>query len=150
MTEYDPALFTVEKSSGGSWVAVQVANLTYSAAYDPDPKGTLIIGSETVRFTISGWGTAVLLAALDVIRVRYNGIAIGCGIFTVDTATITKAVDPGAERYGGETERIDCQCSAVGTYAAALDTIVTWASALPAETAITRVRRWVTVDNWTG
>lgn len=147
MTDYDPALLTVEKSASG-WVAVEVTSLTYTASYDPDANNTLIVGSETVRFSISGWGAATLLNALDVIRVRYNGIDVGCGTFTVDTATVTQTVDPEAARYGGETERVDCQCSAVGTYAAALDTTVTWATALPAETAITRVRRWVTVDNW--
>lgn len=148
MTEYDRDLFTVEKSTGGGWTAVAVANLTYSASYDPDDGGTLIIGSETVRFVLSGWGSAALLNPLDVIRVRYNGIDIGCGLFTVDTATVTETVDPQAEHYGGETERVDCQCSAVGTYAAAMDTIVTWADKLPAESAITRVRRWVTVNGW--
>lgn len=148
MTAYNPDLFTVEKSSGGGWVTVAVANLTYNASYDPDNGGTLIVGSETVRFTLSGWGAATLLNPLDVIRVRYNGIDIGCGLYTVDNAVVTKTVDPEAERYGGEKERVDCECSAVGTYAAAMDTIVTWADTLPAETAITRVRRWVTVNGW--
>jgi len=148
--DYDPHLLTIERKTGvDTWAPVEVASLNYSANYDPDDGGTLIVGSETVRFTISGWGSAGLLNPLDVIRVRYDGIDIGCGLYTVDTAQTTTTVDPEAKRHSGQTERVDCQCSAVGTYAAALDTIVTWPDKLPAETAIKRVRRWVTVDNWT-
>jgi hypothetical protein len=148
--EYNPELFTVEKKTGSTWTPVDAANLSYSASYDPDDGGTLIVGSETIRFSISGWGTMTLVDPLDLIRVRYAGHDIGCGIFTVDNATVTKTVDPEANRYSGNTERVDCQCSAVGTYAAALDTTVTWADKLPSEPAITRVRRWVTVNGWTG
>jgi hypothetical protein len=145
--EYNPNLFTVKALVGDILTPVNVASLTYSASYDPDDNGTLIVGSETVRFSISGWGAAALLQSLSVVEVKYDGIDVGCGRYTVDTSTVTKTVDPTAARFGGQTERVDCQCSAVGKYAAALDTTVTF-GILPTEPAIIRIRRWVTVTNW--
>lgn len=149
MTPYDPSLFTVKLLVGDILTPVNVATLTYSAAYDPDDNSTLIVGSETIRFSISGWGAAALVQPLSVIEVKYNGIDVGCGTYTVDTATVTKTVDPTAAHYGGQTERVDCQCTGVGKYAAALDTTATWGK-LPVEHALTRAQRWVSVGNWSG
>jgi len=145
MIAYDFTLFAVEKRVGASWVSIEAASVSYAAAYDPDANGVLIIGSEGVTVSYSVWGTATLLAALDVIRVSYDGNTIGT--FTVDAVSATTTVDPEACRYG-ETVRTDLTASAVGTYASAADTMVSWTTALPNELPITRIRRWLTVLGW--
>lgn len=145
MTAYDFALFSLEKWDGAAWVAVEAASVSYSASYDPDENRTLIIGSESLQIALSQWGDVpAILNALDVVRVSYDSETLGT--FTVDGTTVT--VMPNLSSSSGEELYTVYSCSAVGTYAAAMDTVVSWAEALPAESPIDRIERWVTVDGW--
>lgn len=139
---YDFRLFNLERWTGFEYVPVEAASVAYSATYDPDANGTLIIGSESLQIALSGYGAATLLAPLDVVRASYDGHVIG--IFTVDTADVLTAVDSDAQHYG-HTVRVTCTCSAVGTYAAAQDTLATWPAGFDEPDPIARIQHWVNI-----
>jgi hypothetical protein len=142
MSAYDFRLFTLDRWTGYVWEPVEAASVSYSATYDPDRNGTLIIGSESVQIALSGYGAATLLAPLDVVQVAYDGHVVG--VFTVDTTDIVTAVDSDAMRRG-QVVRVSCSCSAVGTYAAAQDTLATWPAGFDEPDPILRVQHWVNI-----
>ena len=178
MTTYDPALFVlrravvlsakvgafvVGKSKLGTaatvWQTIPAATVTINQSYVPDtttyptppPKGppvcfrTLLIEQETATISLSYWDNpGPLLYAGDRIDVRYAGELLFYG--TVDSASLTYVTDPNAVRYGA-TRRVDFTATAAGTYAVMMGRVVKWKN-LPPETAIKRIRRWVTVNGW--
>lgn len=149
MTAYDFELFALQRLDEGTWVDVECAAVTYSASYDPDARGTLIIGSEAIHITWNAYGEITSLQPLDVVRISYDGDVIGT--FTVDSVATTVAVDPDAVRHGGETVTSQCAVSAVGSYAAAQDVIVSWLAPLDFEHhPLATIQRWVNVTNWPG
>lgn len=162
---YDPALFLVERattlsarlgeflvgasplgSSGtGTWLAVPLATFSFSSGYNPDEKGTLIIDGDSASVALSFWDNpGDILYPLDRIRVSYDGKELFTG--TVDSTSLKYEADPTAAIYGAH-RRVDFTASILGSYAIALSKQVTF-TALPAETAIHRIRRWITVGNW--
>ncbi|HLL68808.1 MAG TPA: hypothetical protein VK453_24305 [Micromonosporaceae bacterium] len=163
---FDPALFAVQRAeslSGGldgfiiggsqlgaalsAWVTVPLASFTYTNGYQPNADNTLIIDAETARVSLSFWENAGdVLYPSDRVRVVYAGKVLFLG--TVDSTSITYATDPDAKAHGA-TRRVDFSATVVGTYAAAMSKTVEFVE-LPEETPITRISRWVTVDNWEG
>lgn len=133
-------------AASATWQEVPAATFTYSSGYTRDQNGTLIIDSETASVSMSFWGDPPEppLYSLDQVRTVYNSKVIFKG--TVDSTSLTYAADPAAADHGA-VRRVDFTATLVGAYAVALGKTVSWRN-LPAETAITRVRRWVTVDGW--
>lgn len=164
--KYNPELFTVERAgtvsaalgefiigvsrlgstAATAWLPVPLATFTYTSGYTPDENKTLIIDSETAQVSLSYWDDLPEppLYSLDQVRVRYAGETLFQG--TVDSTRVAYSADPAAAEHGA-TRRIDFSASLVGDYAIALGKTVSWTN-LPAEPAIDRVRRWVTVDGW--
>lgn len=159
---YDPALFSVQRAtvvssrlgefvlgqsgfgvSASSWVTVPLATFDYAFDYDPDVNGTLIIGSEAASVSLSfkGEPSVIPLYPADRIRARYDGQTLFTG--TVDSTSVVRS----SSTEAGHTRRVDFSASIVGTYATALTRTVCFGD-LPQESAITRIRRWVTVSNW--
>ena len=133
---------------GGSvWTVIPSATVSYSSGYTPNDKGTLIIDSESVSVALSFWDEpGTILYPGDRIDILYLGKRICAAI--VDTTTINYTIDAEAKRHGA-TRRVDFSATAVGVYATMMGLEVTWKN-LPKEPAITRIRRWLTVLNWTG
>lgn len=163
--KYDPGQFVVERAQDisarlgeftlgisklgstdtGAWVPVENASLSYDASYTPDDNGTLIFDSESVTVSMSYWDDAAdPLYPADRIRARYGAQVLFLG--TVSGTTITYSVDPDAADHQA-ARRVDLSAAAVGTYASALGQQVCWSN-LPAELAIDRIGRWVTVANF--
>jgi hypothetical protein len=155
--------FTLGKSKFATpatvWVNIPAATVTINQSYAPDtttyptppPKGpqrcfhTLLIEQETASIALSYWDNpGPLLYAGDIIEVRYAGELLFKG--TVDSTALTYVIDPEASRHGA-TRRVDFSATAAGTYAVMMGRIVKWKN-LPQETAIRRIRRWVTVKGW--
>jgi hypothetical protein len=164
--EYDPALFLLERAevvsarlgefilgvsklgaSASTWVPVDTASFAYSSGYTVDDNGTLIIDTETATVSLSYWdNVADPLYPSDRVRATYDSKVIFLG--TVDSTKVDYQVDKDAAKFGA-TRKVTLSGTVVGTYAAALGKEVCWKS-LPAESAITRIRRWVTVVGWGG
>lgn len=134
-------------AEASSWVTIPVASFSTSAAYAVDPDGTLIVDAESASVAIAFWGTPadVPLYPSDRVRATYAGLPIFLG--TVDSTEVIYAVDDEAVEHGGATHRMTFTATIAGTYAAALGKKVCW-EALPEESAIDRIRRWITVDGW--
>ena len=167
--DYEPELFHVERLVAASaaagefilgqsllghvgettWTAVPSATFTYSEDYQPNDAGVLIYGSQQASVSLSYWGNppSAPLYSGDHVRVRYDNKVLFRG--TVDSARFTYSVEPEAADYG-RTHRTDFTATLVGTYATALSKRVCWTTLPPGELAITRIRRYVTVDNWEG
>jgi hypothetical protein len=162
---YDPALFTLERAEvvsamlgelilglsrlgeeASAWVPIEAATFTLSAGYSPDDHGTLLPDSETASVSLSFWDGAgdSPLYPSDRVRASYAGQVLFLG--TVDSLSVQYATSPEAARYGA-TRHVTIAANLVGTYAVALAKEVCFRE-LPAESAITRIRRWITVTNW--
>lgn len=128
-----------------TWEVIEAATVSITAGYTPDDNGTLIVDAETATISLSYWDTpGPLLYPGDRIEVRYVGENVFAG--TVDTAVLTYSTDPEAVRHGAY-RRVDFTATAAGVYAVIMGRTVTW-KALPAEKAITRIRRWITVNGF--
>lgn len=128
------------------YIPLEMASFSYSADYNPDDHGTLIVGSETGAISISKWNSEddPDLYVGDLVRVRYNGRLLFFG--TVET--LSKSYSTTAEAYTyGEVFRIDVTANLVGYYGIMMSDTVSWKK-LPNETAIHRIRRWVKVSGW--
>lgn len=167
ISEYDPALFVVELAESvdsylgtmvlghsrlgtetSAWVPIPLATFTYSFDYPPNENGTLIVGAEAAGVSLSFHGEpeAIPLYPSDRVRVRYDGETIFTG--TVDGTTITRtAISPHSPASKGSDHVTQFDATLVGTYAVMLTKEICHGD-LPAETAITRIRRWVTVEGW--
>lgn len=164
ISEYDPGLFVVELAEEVSsrvgdmvlghtrlgadtstWVPVPLSTFTYGFDYSPNDDNTLIIGSESASISLSfkGEPERMPLFPSDRVRVRYGGQVLFTG--TVDGTTVTRT--PVSERQYGYDHVTAFSATAVGTYALALTKQICH-GALPAEPAIARIRRWVTVNGW--
>jgi hypothetical protein len=165
--KYDPTLFLVERASviagrtgkaragtsklgaaSSTWIVVPEASITLNASYTEDPDNkTLIYESETATLTLSFWDELGDVARpSDHVRVSYASKLLLDA--TVDSVSVEETVDAEAARHGASV-RIDYTATLTGYYASTMSRRVTW-KVLPRETAIQRIRRWVTVDNWTG
>lgn len=165
--KYDPTKFIVERAQFGSahlnilhlgearlgrevslWVPLQTASFTYASSYQPDANNTLIVDQETANCSLKFWGDPdddALLYCGDKIRASYDGTTIFIGI--VESVSMSYAADPEARDHGA-AYAVELSASIVGAYATAMNHTVTWTE-IPEETFIERIRRWVTVDNWT-
>jgi len=162
---YDPALFVLERASavsaalgslvlgastlgttGDTWVTVPMASFSFTEEYRPDENGTLIYEQQSAQVSLSYWHepTVTPLVPADRVRATYDSKVLFLG--TVDTTRYTYETDPAALAHGA-THRVDFSAQLVGTYAAALAKTVCW-TYLPAEPAIDRIRRFVTVNGW--
>jgi hypothetical protein len=162
--EYDPALFalhravtvsarlgefTIGRSLLGAtvttWATYESATVSISAGYSPDENGTLIVDPETATISLSYWDQpGPLLYPGDRIECVYDGEQIFTG--TISSAQLTYSTDPGSLKHGA-WRRVDFTATAAGVYAVVMGRTVSWKS-LPAESAITRIRRWVTVNGF--
>jgi hypothetical protein len=155
--------FVVGKSKLGThaavWESIPAATVTLNQSYAPDttqyptppPNGppviypTLLVEQETASIAVSYWDTpGPLLYPGDRVEALYAGELLFRG--TVDSTSLTYVVDPNAGKYGA-TRRVDFSATAAGTYAVMMGRTVKWNN-LPVETAIKRIRRWVTVNNF--
>lgn len=139
--------FHLERLSGTTWTEVPIASFSYSESYNPDDNNTLIYGSETGNITISYYAKPAIdpLYATDKIRARYGTLWSFYG--TVDSTNWHKFTTGDSLRHGGNPYQLDFTATCVGTYAALLGRTVCWTT-LPTETAIVRIRRFVTVNGW--
>jgi len=157
--QYDPKKFHVvrlvgvTKAGGGAYlgssslainwtsqVEVPTATFSYSADYT-DEDNVLIVGSETasVSVTVEALHFTPPLLPADYVRVTYASHVVFDGI--VDTAKTTKVSVsdvPGLFEF-------NFSATLVGVYGLAMTKEVCWTGTLPAEPAITRLRRWVEV-----
>ena len=166
ISEYDPTLFVVELAESvasrvgsmvlghtrlgvdtSTWVPIPLATFTYSFDYPPNDYGTLIVGAETASVSLSfrGEPEAIPLYPSDRVRVRYGDQTVFVG--TVEGTTIARTAVDRAKH--GHDHVMAFSASLVGTYAVMLTKQICYGD-LPAETAISRIRRWVTVNGWTG
>lgn len=162
---YHPGLFLVERASSlsgrlgefilgasllgsagdGEWTPVPAATFSYANGYTVNEDGTLIVDSESASIALSFRDTpGEILYPLDRIRVSYAGKVLFEG--TVDSTSLKYQTDPGAADHGA-SRRVDFSATILGSYAVALSKTISYAG-LPAEPAIDRIRRWVTVSNW--
>lgn len=127
------------------YTVIPAATVTFSSGYTPDENGTLIIDAETVTISLSFWDEpGTVLYPGNRIALVYAGKVLCSAI--VDSTTVTYAVDPEARKHGA-TRRCDFSATAAGQYAVMMGREVTWKK-LPKESAIKRIRRWVTVSGW--
>lgn len=134
-------------STGSSYTIVPAATVTFTSGYTPDEHGTLIIDAETVAISLSFWDEVPASAAIypgNRCEILYAGKRIV--MTTIDSVSITYSADPEAAKHGA-TRRVDFTASGAGTYAVMMGRTVSWVS-LPKETAIHRIRRWVTVNGF--
>lgn len=162
---YDPALFSLERAEAtssrlgefilgesklgsgtiGAWVPICFASFACTASYSPDDNGTLLVEAETATVSLSQWDNLPdPLYPSDRVRATYDGHILFRGI--VDTTKTEYVADIGAAAYGA-TRRVQFSATLLGRYATMLGKTVCW-KGLPAEPAITRIRRWVTVNGW--
>lgn len=148
MIKFDKTLLKFDYLTGNLWYPLDFATLRYSAQYNPDSNKTLIIGSETITFSMGGAGVIALSSVLSLVRLKYDGHFVGSGYFTVDSYQRAYSTDPDAQRHG-QHFRTDATCTAVSAYAAALDLKVTYNKTRPTgETAKQFISQWVTISNW--
>jgi hypothetical protein len=160
--KYDPSQFVLERSTAVSarlgelilgesklgstattWTPVPAATLSISSSYSVNDAGVLILDSDTARVTLSFWDApGDVLYPYDRVRATYAGKTVFLG--KVDSTDLSIETDPDAQLFGA-SRRVDFAASIVGVYGSALAKTVYW-RALPAETAITRLRRWITLD----
>lgn len=130
-----------------AWVPIEVASFTMTASYGVDD-GILIVDADTAAITMSYWtNTDALeypLYAGDRVRASYDDEEIFLG--TVDKVNVRYVAEPSASRHGA-ARLVSFQAEMLGTYAAMMGRQIC-PGILPAETAIQRVRRWVTVTGW--
>jgi hypothetical protein len=136
--------------------AIEAATVSITNAYAPDPTGLpdakpvvkpgiLLPEAETATISLSFWDDpGELLYPGDRIEVMYDGAAVFRGV--VDSTQLSYATDPEAIKHGA-TRRVDFSATAAGLYAVMMTRTITW-KLLPAETAIKRIRRWITVNGW--
>ena len=162
---YDPAAFSLERAEvvsarlgelilgvsrlgveASAWVPIEQATFGISAGYSPDENGTLLLDSETASVSMSYWDgpAGSPLYPSDRVRAMYAGMLLFLG--TVDSTRTGYSTDPEAARHGA-VRRVDFSATLVGTYAATLAKQVCYRT-LPAESAIARIQRWITVTNW--
>lgn len=162
--KYDPKLFELRRitsvpstldefligesvlaSTTSAYILIPAATVSFSSGYTPDENGTLIIDAETVTVSLSFWDEpGTLLYPGNRIEIRYAGKVLCTAV--VDSTSLTYAADPDAARHGA-TRRVDFTATAAGTYAVLMGRTVKWTK-LPKESAIKRIRRWVTVTGW--
>lgn len=148
MIKFNRELLTFDYLTGNLWYPLTFSTLNYSAQYSPDSNRTLIIGSETLTFSMSGAGVLALASVLTLVRLKYSGHFVGSGYFNVDTYQRDYSTDPDAQKRG-KPFRTEASCTAVSAYAAALDLKVTYNKTRPTgETAKQFIEQWVTISNW--
>lgn len=149
--------------SSSVWTVIESATVSLSASYTPNSgqgaistgplaadavsakTPTLLIEAETATVSLSFWDEpGTILYPGDRIEARYSGERLFYGIVT--TTSVDYATDSDARRHGAH-RRVDFTATAAGVYAVMMGRIITWTN-LPAEKAITRIRRWVTVNGW--
>jgi hypothetical protein len=155
---YDPTLFALERaevvsarlgelilgeshlgSDTSAWVDIPAATFSLTEGYTVDEFGTLIYDSETASVSLSFWDEpGDLLQPGDRVRASYDSHAIFLG--TVDTTDLAFDTVNGRLRF-------TFTAGLVGSYAALMSAVVCWTT-LPAETPITRIRRWLRVVGW--
>jgi hypothetical protein len=141
--------FIIGKSKLGTpatvWANIPAATVSINQSYTPDENGTLIIEQETASISLSYWDNpGPLLYAGDRIELWYAGELLFYG--TIDSTALLYAIDSSADQYGA-TRRVDFSATAAGTYAVMMGRTIKWKN-LPKETAIKRMRRWVTVNKF--
>ena len=139
--KYDAALLVIERAVGGAWVPVtNMSSFSYSADYNPDDNQTLIVGSETGALGLSFYDNdGEVLYPGDRIHAIYNDNPVFFeGV--IDSTSI-------AVTYERGRKRTDFSATLASFYAAMMSFVITHPE-LPAEPAITRIRRYVTVNNW--
>jgi hypothetical protein len=172
---YNPALFRLRRwtstsssldeflvgvsllgSTGSGATDIEAATVTLTSGYTPDtvgqpeatppiPPGTLLVEAETATIGLSFWDQpGELLYPADRIAAYYAGELIFRG--TITSTSLSYVTDPAATAHGA-TRRVDFSATAAGLYAVQMNRTVTW-TRLPLETAIQRIRRWVTVTGW--
>jgi hypothetical protein len=149
--EYDFNQFHLERRAGGTWFSVDghMNSLNYQEGYQPDANGVLIYQSETATVNMSYWekpGGAAPLYPNDEVRARYGTDTFFEG--RVSDTSWTYAVDAEAQKHGGY-RRVDFTAQMVGKYEAMMGRVVCHVF-IPTEPWIDRIRRFVTVNNWTG
>jgi hypothetical protein len=135
---------------------IEAATFSVTNSYTPDTSGlpdakppvlpgTLLVEAETASIALSFWDEpGELLYPGDRVEALYNGQAVFRGV--IDSTSLTYATDSNAHKYGA-TRRVDFSATAAGLYAVMMGRTIIWTK-LPAETAIKRIRRWVTVNNF--
>lgn len=138
---------TLGASSSG-WAAVEFSSFSMNSGYSVNDDRVLIVEAESATLSISRWGPPwePPVFPADLVRARYGNTVLFVG--RVDQASHTTSVDPDAQAFG-HNRRTDFTVTLVGQYAAALGRKVCW-TYLPEEPSIDRIRRWVTVNGWTG
>jgi hypothetical protein len=150
MIPYNRNLVHLDYYSGGSWHPLAFATINYAASYTPDENSTLIIGSETLNFSLNGPGPKSLVQPLRALRLKYSTKLVGSGYFTVDSYRRRYTTDAAAAKRGKDF-RTEASCSAVTAYAAALSIKVTYTKERPPnETAYQFIKQFITVSNWPG
>lgn len=166
IVKYDYSLFKLERAefisarlgefkigvsklgrTSSSWVTIDLASFSLTEGYTVDEHGTLIYDSETATVKLQFWDDPDadrLLYPSDRVRASYDGTVFFLG--TVDSTATTVEFDPDAMDRG-HTHRTDFTATLVGTYAALLGAKVCWKT-LPVEQPVTRIRRWLRVDNY--
>jgi hypothetical protein len=141
---YDPTQFRVElNTSGPGWTEIAAATFSYSSNYDVDENNTLIIGTESASISVSVIATSFTAPVFptDQVRATYKGSTIFSGI--VDTTKIAATAQSGTVNKF----RYDFSATLVDKVGLALARIVCYDD-LPKENALTRIQRWVTVEDY--
>jgi hypothetical protein len=167
--KYDPDLFSFERAetlssklgsfliglsrlgagTSTGWVPIQMASFTMTSSYSVEDK-ILIVDADTASVSMSYWAPSGTwddeypLYSGDRVRALYDGVQIFLG--TVDSIAIGYEATPSAQRHGRQ-RLITFSATMLGTYASMMGRIIC-PGVLPAETAIVRIRRWLTVNNW--
>jgi hypothetical protein len=149
--DYDFEQFHLERKVGAGWASVDahMNGFSYQEGYQPDANGVLIYQSETATVAMSYWEKPAGAAPLypnDEVRARYGSDVFFEG--RVSDTSWTYAVDADAAKHGAY-RRVDFTAQMVGKYEAMMGRIVCH-KYIPKEPWIDRIRRFVTVNNWTG
>lgn len=130
-----------------AWVPIEVSSFSMTASYGVED-GILIVDADTATVSMSYWTSADTLEyplyAGDRVRASYDTEEIFLG--TVDRVSVRYVAEPSARRRGA-ARLVSFQAEMLGTYAVMMGRIICH-GALPAETAIQRIRRWATVTGW--
>jgi hypothetical protein len=142
----------------GEWVPVDLASFSYTQGYTYDSAAqTLVYDSETATVSLSSWHSSETpglpespLRVGDKVKVEYSDLFQYLGTVV---GTSTEYTERPAALSRQTRHRVNFTASLLGTYSIALAKRVCWLS-LPAETAVDRLSRWVSIVDdpgpWTG